>query len=73
MTVITTKPGFVRTQKTTGPDLPALLIAQPEEVAPNIYQVVKEQKLVVYSKWYWRWIMFIIRLLLESIFKRLRL
>ena len=73
VTVVTIKPGFVRTQMTAGLDLPALLTAQPEEVAQDIYQAVKKKKLVVYTKWYWRWIMLIIRLLPESLFKKLRL
>lgn len=70
--VITVKPGFVDTRMTFGrPHL--FLVARPESVARGIYRAVVEKKDVLYLPWLWRWIMFAIRALPESLFKRLRL
>ena len=71
--VVTVKPGFVATRMTKDMALPALLTAQPQEVARDIYRAVIRGKDIVYSKWYWRWIMLVIRLLPEPIFKRLNI
>lgn len=71
--VITVKPGFVDTKMTEGMGLPSLLTAQPEEVAENIYKSWKNRKDVVYTKWFWRWIMLVIQCIPERIFKNLKL
>lgn len=71
--VITVKPGFVDTRMTEGMSLPPLLTAQPEEVAENIYKSWKNGKDVVYIKWFWRWIMLVIKNIPEGIFKKLKL
>ena len=69
--VLTVKPGFVRTRMTENMDLPGLLTADPEEVANDIYTSWSKEKNVIYSKWFWRWIMLIITCVPESIFKKL--
>jgi short-subunit dehydrogenase len=66
-------PGFVATKMTEGMELPAALTAQPEELGQAVYKAWKQKKGVVYSKWMWRWIMLIIRLLPERIFKNTNL
>lgn len=71
--VITVKPGFVATRMTEGLDLPFLLTAKPATVAQDVYQAVKGKRDVVYSKWFWKWIMTGISLVPESMFKRLKL
>lgn len=71
--VITVKPGFVNTKMTEGMDLPPLLTAQPEEVAADIYNAWKKGKDIIYTKWFWRYLMFIIRNIPERIFKKLKL
>ncbi len=71
--VITIKPGFVRTRMTEGMDLPPLLTAQPDEVAGDILSAQKKGKDIIYSKWLWRYIMFVIRIIPERIFKKLKL
>lgn len=70
--VITVKPGFVATRMTFG-RAPKLLAAKPETVARGIYRAVARGKDVVYLPGYWRWVMLVIRLAPEGIFKRLRL
>jgi short-subunit dehydrogenase len=69
--VITVKPGFVRTHMTAALDLPKLLTASPDEVAADIYQAWQKSKNQVYTKWFWRYIMLIIRFIPENIFKKL--
>ncbi len=68
--VITIKPGFVDTPMTAhiekGP-----LFASSESVGRNIYQAMKKKRNVAYVPWFWRYIMTIIKLIPECIFKRL--
>lgn len=71
--VITVLPGFVRTKMTEHLDLPGKLMAEPTEVADDIYTAYKKGKEIIYTKWIWRWIMAIIKAIPEKIFKRLKL
>jgi decaprenylphospho-beta-D-erythro-pentofuranosid-2-ulose 2-reductase len=71
--VLTVLPGFVYTKMTEHLQLPKMLTAQPEEVAEAIYNGVKNKSNVIYVKWFWRWIMFIIDSIPEFIFKKLKL
>ena len=67
--VMTVKPGFVATKMTEGMDLPEKLTAQPEEVAEDIYKAQQKNKNVLYTKWMWRWVMMIIKMIPEWKFK----
>lgn len=71
--VLTVLPGFVYTKMTEHLQLPKLLTAKPEEVAEAVYKGVKTKKNIVYVKWFWKWIMFIITSIPESIFKKKKL
>lgn len=71
--VITVLPGFVRTKMTESLDLPGILTAEPAEVADDVYQAYRRGQDIVYSKWFWSLIMKVIKLIPESIFKRLKL
>lgn len=71
--VLTVLPGFVQTKMTDSLDLPAKLTATPEEAAADIYGAYKKGKEVLYTKWFWKWIMLVIKLIPEKIFKRLSL
>lgn len=68
--VLTVLPGFVFTKMTEHLELPKLLTAQPPEVAAAVYEGIRKKKNVIYVKWFWRWIMYIIKAIPESIFKR---
>ena len=68
VSVITVKPGFVATSMTKDLDLPDKLTATPEQVAKDIYKAHQKGKSVIYTRWYWRWIMFIIKKIPENIF-----
>ncbi len=69
--VLTVKPGFVATRMTEGMDLPEKLTAQPSEVAKSVYNAQQKGKDVIYCKWIWRYIMFVIKNIPEFIFKKL--
>lgn len=71
--VLSIQPGFVYTRMTENLKLPALLTAQPQDVAKDVYKAVTAKKNVIYTKWFWRYIMLIIKLIPEGIFKKLKL
>jgi decaprenylphospho-beta-D-erythro-pentofuranosid-2-ulose 2-reductase len=71
--VITVKPGYVRTRMTEGLTLPAPLTAAAAEVGEAVFRAAERGGGdVVYVRWPWRWIMAIIKLLPEFVFKRMR-
>ena len=71
--VITVQPGFVYTKMTENLKLPALLTAKPEDVAKSVYSAVENKKNIIYVKWFWRWIMLIIKSIPEFMFKKMKL
>ena len=71
--VMTVLPGFIRTKMTRGMKLPGLLTATPDQVAGDIYKAYTKSRDIVYTRWFWRWIMAIIKAIPESLFKRLSL
>ena len=71
--VLSVKPGFVSTRMTASMDLPPLLTATPEQVALAVYKAVIRRQNTLYVKWFWRWIMLVIRLIPEPLFKKLHL
>jgi decaprenylphospho-beta-D-erythro-pentofuranosid-2-ulose 2-reductase len=72
--VITVKPGFVDTAMTWGLLASGSpLVASPQRAAHDIVLAILARRDVVYTPWFWRWIMLVIRLIPERIFKRLKL
>jgi len=71
--VLTVKPGFVYTRMTEALTLPKPLTATPEQVADSIVNAMKKKKNTIYVKWFWRWIMLIIKSIPEPIFKKLKM
>jgi decaprenylphospho-beta-D-erythro-pentofuranosid-2-ulose 2-reductase len=71
--VMTVKPGFCRTKMTENLQLPAALTAEPDQVAHAVFQGLDQKHNVVYTLWMWRWIMLIIRMIPEFIFKKLNM
>lgn len=70
--VVDVRPGFVDTSLTWGrPGV--FLAAAPARVARDAMRAIDRDRAVVYSPFFWRWIMTIIRWLPDSIFKRLAL
>ena len=70
--VLTIKPGFVITPMTKN-FKKGILWAQPQQVAKAIVSAIQKRKNVVYVPWFWRWIMLVIRIIPENIFKRMSL
>jgi len=68
--VVTVKPGFVDTAMTWGIE-GMFLVAPPEKVAGDILRAVEKRKNVIYTPFFWRYIMLIIRSIPEPIFKKL--
>ena len=71
--VLTVKPGFVNTKMTSGMNLPNNLTSNPDDVANHIYSAQISKKDILYTKWEWKWIMVVIKLIPEWLFKRLSL
>lgn len=71
--VITVKPGFVNTKMLAGKETSPMLTASPEALAKAIYKGWRRRKSVLYHKTIWRWIMWVIRSVPESIFKKMKL
>ncbi len=71
--VITVLPGFISSKMTAHLKLPGILTSTPSEVGNSIFKSFKKKKNVVYVKWYWGWIMLVIKLIPEIIFKRLKM
>lgn len=70
--VVTIKPGFVNTPMTAAFQKGPLWV-QPEKVAEDIVQALHKRRSVVYTPWFWRYIMWIIRSIPEAVFKRMSL
>ncbi len=71
VTVLTIKPGSVDTPMTS--DRPkGLLWSSAERIARDIVTAIDEKKLVLYTPAYWRWVMLVIRLIPESVFRSLK-
>ncbi|MGH1368692.1 MAG: SDR family oxidoreductase [Maritimibacter sp.] len=68
--VVTVKPGFVDTAMTWGIE-GMFLVASPEAVAKDLLKAVDKKKNVIYTPFFWRYIMLIIKNIPEPIFKKL--
>lgn len=68
--VVTIKPGFVDTPMTKA-FKKGVLWAKPEKVAKDIDRAITGSAEVIYTPWFWRYIMLIIKCIPEKIFKRL--
>jgi len=72
--VLTVKPGFVDTPMLRGLGIgPSPLVAHPDRVAAAIVRAIDRRRDVLYTPWFWSWIMLAVRLIPEPIFKRLRI
>ena len=70
--VVTIKPGFVDTPMTAD-FKKGLLWASTDQVAADIVQAVNKNCAVVYTPFFWRYIMLIIKIIPEMVFKKLKL
>lgn len=70
--VLTIKPGFVNTPMTAA-FKKGILWAEPDTIAAGIVMAIEKQRDVVYLPFWWRYILLIIRVIPERLFKRLSL
>lgn len=67
--VVDIRPGFVDTPMTAA--FPkGRLWARPADVAPDIERAMDRGSAVVYTPWFWRWIMLVVRMLPNALFHR---
>jgi short-subunit dehydrogenase len=71
--VLTVKPGFMDTKMTEDIDTPKPLTISAEKAAQLIYKGYKSKKNTIYIAGIWRYIMTVIKLIPEFIFKKLSL
>ena len=71
--VLTILPGTVYTKMTVNFNLPKFITSHPDKVSNDIYSAVLKKKDVIYTMRIWQFIMIIIRLIPEGIFKKLKL
>jgi short-subunit dehydrogenase len=73
VSVTTIKPGFVDTPMTAAFPKGGPLWATPDRVARDIHRAIERGKPVLYTPWFWRWIMLVIRHVPGPIFNRTNL
>ena len=71
--IITIKPGFVKTKMTNNIKMNKYLTATPEKVAKDVHKAWKRKKDIVYTPWYWKYIIIMIKIIPEKIFKKMNL
>lgn len=72
VSVITIKPGLVRTPMTAS--MPQnFLFTSTKAVGQGVYKAMIRGKDEVYLPWFWRWIMLIIKMIPEPLYKRMNL
>jgi short-subunit dehydrogenase len=68
--VLDIRPGFVATRMTDHLPQQGLLWAQPEKVANDIVRAISRRRAVLYTPWFWRGILLIVRGLPRAVFHR---
>jgi len=71
--VLTVISGYVQTKKSPKNGLSKSLVIHPKELAKKIFMAQQEKKNIIYSSYVWRIIMLIIKILPESLFKKLNI
>ncbi len=71
--VICVKPGFMDTAMTYGTPLPGPLVATPAQAGKAIHRAIERRRHTVYVRWFWRYIMLIIRAIPEWQFKKMKM
>jgi short-subunit dehydrogenase len=69
--VLTVKPGFVKTEMLKAAQGGTPFAIEPEKAADDIYKAMRKRKQIIYTPFFWRYIMFIIQHIPSFIFRRL--
>lgn len=70
--VLTVKPGFVDTAMTAGIKK-NFLFADAAQVGRAIHHAMVSRKDILYTPWFWRWILFVVCAIPEGVFKKLKI
>lgn len=70
--VIDVKSGFCRTRMTEGLNLPSFLTCEPKHISNAIFRAIELKQNIIYVSWMWRWIMLVIRIIPDFIFKKMK-
>ena len=70
MNVLTVKAGFVQTDMLKAAEKVMFPITA-EKAADDIWKAIRARKQEIYTPWFWRWIMFIIRNIPSTLFRRM--
>ncbi len=68
--VLDVRPGFVATKMTAHLPHDGPLWSEPDRIAADISQAVESRRAVLYTPWFWRWIMLVIRCLPRAVLHR---
>ena len=71
--VLTVLPGWTRTRMTAAAPTPQWLTATPQRVAADIHKAVRSGASIVYTPWFWRPLMALVRALPEKLFVKTNL
>jgi hypothetical protein len=71
--VLDVRPGFVKTPMTAHLPRTGPLWAEPAAVAADVVRAVDARRAVVYTPWFWRWILLVVRSVPRPLFHRTRL
>lgn len=69
--VLTVKPGFVKTEMLKAAQGGTPFAIEPEKAADDIYKAMQKRKQMIYTPFFWRYIMFVIQHIPSFIFRRL--
>tara|TARA_B100000315_G_scaffold43802_1_gene38748 strand:+ start:3286 stop:4014 length:729 start_codon:yes stop_codon:yes gene_type:complete len=69
--VHTVLPGYVETKMIKDLNLPKIIVTKPNVVAVDIYKGWQKKKDIIYTPFYWRFIIYIVQLIPENLFKRI--
>lgn len=73
VTVVTVKPGFVDSPMTQGLEKGGPLWATPEKIAADMDKTLEKGGMVLYTPWFWRYIMLVIKHIPDFIFRKMSL
>jgi len=73
VTVVTVKPGFVDSPMTQDLEKGGPLWATPEKIAEDMDKTLEKGGMVLYTPWFWRYIMLIIKHVPDFVFKKMSL
>ena len=71
--VLTVIPGFITSNKDKKENYPRVLVTTPEKLALRIFNAQQSNMDVIYSSILWQLIMFVIKLIPEALFKKLKI